>query len=203
MDPNKRTEKKVVVLKQFSGEILVQCPRCQQKATVLADLGEYYSVKSLKFKCPNCFTSINEKKWYGPVIVSLTSNRCGKCGSNLGFSDQVFKKCPEQLVIRCELCKHEQSYSTKCYKTFAYDKQATDPHLGLTLWLQAQVGDDTFWAYNYEHLQVLKDYVAAKLREELVVTKYSMTQKLPEFIMVAKNRERILKVIERLEAKRT
>jgi hypothetical protein len=119
----------------------------------------------------------------------------------LGYGDQVFKKCPAEISIRCELCKHEQSYSTQCYKTFSNDKQPTDPHLGLQLWLQSPVGDDIFWAYNYEHLKFLKDYVSAKLREERVVTKYSMTQKLPNFIKLAKNRERILKVIERLEAK--
>jgi hypothetical protein len=83
--------------------------------------------------------------------------------------------------------------------TYANNKQATDPYFGLQLWLQFPIDDNILWAYNYDHLNYLKTYVAAKLREERVVTKYSMTQKLPNFIKLAKNRDRILKAIERLE----
>ncbi|GAC1384181.1 MAG: hypothetical protein NVSMB45_12100 [Ginsengibacter sp.] len=65
--------------------------------------------------------------------------------------------------------------------------------------MQIPVDNNILWAYNYDHLDYLKTYVSAKLREEHAVTKNSMTQKLPDFIKLAKNRERILKAIERLE----
>lgn len=103
------------------------------------------------------------------------------------------------MKVRCAGCGHEQLYDTKYQLTYANDSQATDPFLGLQLWLQTPIDNNTLWAYNHEHLSFLKNYVSAKLREEAVVSKYALRQRLPNFIKLAKNRERVLKAIEKLE----
>ncbi|MEP6738507.1 MAG: hypothetical protein ABJA70_23475 [Chryseolinea sp.] len=80
--------------------------------------------------------------------------------------------------------------------------QATDPIFNLPLWLQADVRGNLFWAYNFEHLHEIKDYVSSKLRERQSASFTTMVEKLPHFIKDAKNREAMIKAIERLELKR-
>jgi hypothetical protein len=71
--------------------------------------------------------------------------------------------------------------------------------------LQKPVGDDLFWAYHYDHLELLEQYVRAKLRERGVGNKGSKNSlifsRLPGFIKSAKNREGILKLIHELQVK--
>ncbi|MGB4775795.1 MAG: hypothetical protein WBP45_11525, partial [Daejeonella sp.] len=78
-----------------------------------------------------------------------------------------------------------------------------DPVFKLPLWLQAEIKGHLFWAYNRQHLNEIKNYVGSKLRERLIKDyKYTtMVEKLPNFIKDAKNREAIIKLIEKLERK--
>ena len=116
----------------------------------------------------------------------------------LQYCEKV-NKYKNKIELKCPTCKQEKRYNMNYSLTYANNKQATDPNFDLQLWLQIPIDDNILWAYNYDHLDYLKKYVSAKLREEHAVTKNSMTQKLPDFIKLAKNRERILKAIERLE----
>ncbi len=81
-----------------------------------------------------------------------------------------------------------------------------DPVFGLPLWLQAAFGDDLFWAYHYEHLELLDQYVQAKLRERGIENKGSknrlMFSRLPGFIKSAGNRDKILNLIQDLRNKK-
>ena len=80
-----------------------------------------------------------------------------------------------------------------------------DPVFGLPLWLQKTFGENLFWAYNTKHLDLLEQYVGAKLRERGINNKGTknslMFSRLPEFIKIAKNREAILKIIHGLQVK--
>jgi hypothetical protein len=71
----------------------------------------------------------------------------------------------------------------------------------LPLWFQIEVRDNLFWAYNRKHPKEIKNYVRSKLRERQTPTHTTMVEKLPALIKEAKNREAILKDIERLEHK--
>lgn len=202
METNLRTDKSIKGLWSFSTEIFVQCPHCRKRAVVLTELGKYNiqypSEAKSKFRCDSCYTPINEDIWYGPVYISPKFQRCDYCGTTLQYVEKV-NKLKDKIQLRCKNCKQERIYDVSYRLTYSNNKQATDPYLGLQLWLQLPVGSNVFWAYNYEHLEYLRKYVSAKLREERVVTKHSMTQKLPDFIKLAKNRGKILKTIERLE----
>ena len=137
----------------------------------------------------------------GPIIIFPANGHCSKCGSDLMGKNRVVKKYQSKMKVRCEVCQHEQFYKTRFTEIQANDEQATDPYLGLPLWLQVPVGDNILWAYNYDHLELLKNYVSAKLREAQSGGKNSLIWKLPNFIRVAKNRDKILKAISRLEKK--
>ena len=138
--------------------------------------------------------------WYGPVYLAPAYNRCDYCGSALHLCEKV-NRFKDKLEAKCTGCKQEKKYDVHYSLTYANSKQAIDPYFGLQLWLQTHVGQNVLWAYNFEHLQYLKTYVSAKLREAAEGGKYSLAWKLPNFIKVSKNRDKILKVIDRLERK--
>ncbi|MFM9448619.1 hypothetical protein [Streptomyces acidiscabies] len=74
---------------------------------------------------------------------------------------------------------------------------------GERLWLESGTRHGTIWAYNLEHLTVLRDFVAADLREhapwyEHEHRRMTYVAKLPAWIKSAKNRTEILRTIDRL-----
>ena len=204
MDTNSRIDKSFKNLASFANEILVVCPHCNKRALVCTEQGQYtvpYSTKfKAQFKCNNCYTPINENQWYGPINISPANAKCGYCGSPLKVSKSA-NKYQHKIEVKCQGCEQEKKYDVHYSLTYANNKQATDPWFGLQLWLQIPVGDDILWAFNFEHLDYLKTYVAAKLREAVSGGKYSLAWKLPNFIKLSKNRDKILKAISRLEVK--
>ena len=76
-----------------------------------------------------------------------------------------------------------------------------DPYFKLPLWLQIECEGETLWAYNRRHLAYLRLYVEAKLRETGRSGHRTMGSKLPKWMLLAKNRDAVLKGIERLGSK--
>ena len=81
---------------------------------------------------------------------------------------------------------------------------AADAYFGLPLWLHIEVGDRTLWANNLRHLQFIKAFVQAPIRERHDKPgqgwrNQSVISRLPEWIKLAKNRQRVLKAIALLE----
>ena len=76
-----------------------------------------------------------------------------------------------------------------------------DPHFGYEYWLLKNIKGNSFWALNYEHLDYLKRYIQAKIRERDNRSHWTMVEKLPKFIKSAKNRIELIKCIENLEKK--
>jgi len=204
MDTNSRTDKSFKNLASFANEVVVECPHCKKHAVVFAEQGRYtvpYSDRvKARFRCNNCYKPLDEKLWYGPITISPTNKNCGYCGSRLFFSKTI-NKYQDKIEVKCTSCEQEKKYDINYTLTYANNKQATDPYFGLQLWLQIPFDDNILWAYNFDHLAYLKNYVGAKLREAPGGGKYSLIWRLPSFIKVAKNRDRILKAISRLENK--
>jgi hypothetical protein len=59
------------------------------------------------------------------------------------------------------------------------------------------------WAYNYDHLNFLKDHIQATLRERNAQepSNQSLGSRLPAWMTSAKNREAVLKGIAHLQQK--
>lgn len=85
-----------------------------------------------------------------------------------------------------------------------------DPWFSLPLWIQTRFGNQTLWAYNARHLSVLADFVSAEHRERGPtpvcpggprMSTMSMIEKLPHWMKSRKNRDRLLRSMEALEAK--
>jgi hypothetical protein len=76
----------------------------------------------------------------------------------------------------------------------------TDPFFRLPLWLTADCcGGHTLWAFNSRHLDLLANYVGARLRERGPVPgTMSMLERLPAWLTAAHHRDEVLRVIGRL-----
>lgn len=70
------------------------------------------------------------------------------------------------------------------------------------LWLRAETRHGELWAYNLAHLDLIRRFVAADLRERApwydTGQKMTLVARLPAWIKSAKNRAEILRAIDRL-----
>lgn len=105
----------------------------------------------------------------------------------------------EGAILSCFECHYT---SSKCLSAEdRTDSITTDYWFGQELWLQAAFKNEVFWANNYEHLDYMKQYISSGLRERHNRAFFTLVEKLPGFIKSAKNRERLLKLIGKLETK--
>ncbi|WP_454319747.1 hypothetical protein [Streptomyces phaeoluteigriseus] len=72
------------------------------------------------------------------------------------------------------------------------------------LWLETRTRHGEVWAYNLEHLDLLRRFVAASLRERAPWyehgRKMTYVARLPAWIKSAKNRAEVLRAIDRMRA---
>ena len=83
--------------------------------------------------------------------------------------------------------------------------EPVDPWFLLPLWLTSELRGHTVWAFNDRHLDALRSWVAADLRERTPRpgAAMSMLEKLPAWMSSAKNRDDVLAVIDRLSERAT
>jgi len=136
---------------------------------------------------------------------------CPKCASmaKVVIDEAEFAKLPTRRLLKfrnnffaprrliCLNCLHRDFWKGTQITTGA----SVDWYFRLPLWLQISCCGETLWAYNQKHLEMLENYVAAKLRERTVKGRNSFLSKLPKWIKSAKNRDEILKGIVKLKKK--
>lgn len=135
---------------------------------------------------------------------------------NLTLSD--FYK---EVLVVCTSCEKKAvarvHFETKSARLFCihcgYNKEtstsikngtiqmAANHYFNADFWLKVPFKNETFWAYNYNHLAYLESYINASLREHKNRTHFTLLEKLPKFYHEAKNREVLLKIIEKLKNK--
>ena len=86
---------------------------------------------------------------------------------------------------------HWKGYSTKISPSL----------FGCELWFTAPFRNEIFYALNPEHLDYLEKYIASGIRENPDRTGFTMVEKLPRYMQIAKNREALLKLIAKLRGK--
>lgn len=138
---------------------------------------------------------------------------CDGCAVVLGDLEAPMRALPGcRHLLRCRECglfKHKRS------TVWVFDR-SIDPYYHLPVWLQADCRGHLLWAYNLRHLELLESYVAARLRERgavseatalgiadwanLGVTPLSMVERLPAWLKSAKNRDQVLRIINRLRS---
>ncbi len=184
-------------LHDMATHFVVHCPKCEGKALV-----QPYE-DSWRLTCTSCFHVERPGHWYGHMTAYL-SVKCRECRNPI-TRHAIVNGQWSKLKVKCDQCGDECEYEAQITRHRIKDGLMCDPIFGLTLWLHKTFGDDVFWAYHYEHLELLEKYVRAKLRERGIDNKGSknslMFSRLPEFIKRAGNREEILALIKSLQIK--
>jgi len=195
----KRFRDKNLTLEHFENEVFVQCPKCQLRALITKEESEAGSVRTLK--CPNCFFSQTGRKKY--YLVELNCP-CSNCGADIKLKLPYVNEMKKSMSVKCPSCGVTRDYepdNTIIEKYFKYKGQPMDPYFHLPLWLTGNVKGNTLWAYNYEHLNYIKEYISADIRESDGKVQWTLLRELPEWVKSSKNRSAVLKAIGRLEKK--
>ncbi len=180
---------------------LVECPKCGKEA-VVSFSGNCWSQKDAELKCPHC---LHKERHADLLMYKATVKRnCPDCGKNISAEQDNLKSPVKEMAIACPNCGFRAEYSTNV-TSYIPAKQLNglkgDLIFNYPLWLQTDVKGNLFWAYNREHLEEIRAYVEADLRERQSLYLMTMVARLPQFIKDAKNREDIMKAIKILREK--
>ncbi len=104
----------------------------------------------------------------------------------------------------CENCGYNKEIETEVtvFGHLGNWQLSANSYFSVDLWLKASFKEDVFFAYNYEHLEYLEQYIGAKLREHKDRSHFTLLEKLPKFYHDSKNRESLLKLIQKLKRKK-
>jgi hypothetical protein len=188
------------ILRVYLNDVSVVCPQCNKEAHVTVD--NPWLLNNAKLKCFNCMfsQSVEELARYNVIL----NRNCDNCGNNILITIPSQREKSNDIRVTCKKCGISRSFKPRnevYYLKYNENINANDPVFGLPLWFQTDVRGNLFWALNREHLLEIKNYVGSKLRERKVKSYTTMVEKLPTFIRDAKNREAIIKAIERLQKK--
>ncbi len=104
----------------------------------------------------------------------------------------------------CRACGLSRDAVGGGFRLYRGRGEAIDPYFELPLWLQAETRHGWLWSYNPEHLELLRQFVQAPLRErapwDAQVKKMTVVARLPTWIKSAKNRGEVLRAIDRIRS---
>ena len=176
----------------------VKCPKCQGLGIIVAD-GD-----NVNFKCTSC----NHQKSYDRTIYRYdVHNQCINCGRYYRVDiENEEKQHFSALNVACPYCGTEmQGEVHKTAESFLYTADIHDgrePYFGLELWFLTSFHGKPVWALNRKHLEYLIKYLSADLRvKPSNVIGMSQSDHLPTFMKTAKNRERIVKLLKKMQEK--
>lgn len=196
--------------------IWVECPKCSKpgKVTVLSYGSFSLDYNGLKipmnkvvFNCLSCnhriqnFTADNKPKftWYTGYDYCLPNgNICSACGveGKLNIPKEIKPK-DKKCLISCSGCNNEREYAVQALEK-EWTKIGVDEYFGLPLLFQKSIKGNLFWILNEEHLFFLKDYLERKIRKTNTIHN-NPENRIPSFIISAKNKDDILSYITKCE----
>ncbi|MEU6388129.1 hypothetical protein [Streptomyces sp. NPDC046939] len=110
---------------------------------------------------------------------------------------------PRRLVCRsCGTAKEWSGRRVSLHRDWY--APAGDPYFRTRLWLQTETRHGWVWAYNLQHLDLIRQFVQAPLREGIPWhdhgRKMTVTARLPAWMQQARNRDEVLRAITRIHA---
>ena len=167
----------------------VVCPECHNAAIITPD-GHLV----------HCYHCGYEKKSEDLLsYTAVTKLNCPNCGIPIHNEQHGMKNKMDKVLIKCQNCSFPLSIKPHYEETYNKinpnkDGLKCDYIFGLPYFFQENVRENLFWAENTLHIKVIEDYVSSDLREREGM---SLVAKLPTFIKSKKNRDVILKIIQR------
>jgi hypothetical protein len=186
----------------FAHKIYGGCPRCSQTTIIKADFEYIYYIENARVQCLFCtfYEDWNFEKIYG-TAVGKAKQPCPNCGAKWLTAEVKIKNnkpFKDHAEVTCEGC-NKTSYLSLSWHQDCDSNKPLDPYFKYPLWLQIECVGETLWAFNEKHLNYLKNYVEADLRDDDGRMSWSIVSRLPKWITSAKNRQDILKAIVKLE----
>ena len=83
--------------------------------------------------------------------------------------------------------------------TASPSRHITDPYFGLPLFLVTTCRSHTLFAINPTHVRDIRAFLSLALRPRPANTKWSMVNRLPHWLKLARNRSLVLRALRRLE----
>ena len=140
---------------------------------------------------------VSTVRQYSPIWV-----RCSKC-SDLAHMTADWAKSKGEC--KCIACGAIYTFSIFLPEGFERSrKEWLRRYSDLPLWLKANFRSNVFWAFNGEHLDFLEHVIRSTLRERPVMSgrRLAFTMRmpfnLPSWLLSAKNRPDLLKLIRKL-----
>ncbi|KUN23342.1 hypothetical protein AQJ23_25285 [Streptomyces antibioticus] len=122
--------------------------------------------------------------------------------SHYAFADAALVRCP-----RCDRVAHYERHTRPEARVVCRSCGLCRTTKGCRrppLWLETGTRHGEIWAYNLEHLDLIRRFVAADLRERAPWyehgRKMTAVARLPAWIKSAKNRTEVLRAIDRMRA---
>lgn len=196
----KRFKDENYTIHNFQNIIFIECPKCSKRAIIKkVTPNSYWSERIIN--CTNCHFSQKGRK--ESFKVELNCN-CSNCSAEINITIPKVNIKKENISVKCKSCEITQNYEPKNIPQewiYLNNDTKNENYFGLPLWLNTNFKDFNFWAFNYEHLEYLKNYISADLRERNNSTYSTMVEKLPNWMKSSKNRGKLMKIIESLEIK--
>jgi len=205
------------LLASFATTVIAVCPQCSGPA-LTRSASRYvvpFNAKDARVDCSRCsFGRVWPRQlrgtikgepvlpgdWFGP-ITGILKDRCPNCGFKWIRATiqkkELNNKTPKTKMVSCPSCNQRTTLPI-CWTINRFDGTAIDPIFGLPLWLRTNCVGNILWAYNQDHLRELTAYVKASLRERANSSHWSMFSRIPQWFKSAKNRESILRCLDRL-----
>jgi len=182
----------------FLDRIFVHCPKCSKRAVITKNGKHFYG--DVELRCTNChYYQLNRKFTY----VQEIKFNCPNCAFSVIKKIESVKTRKQAIKMSCPKCEASYAYKPRYIKKelFYRPKEGKDPFLSLPLWLTGNLKNKMLWAYNYEHLNYLEHYIGANIRSRHSGAYSSMLERLPSWVKARKNREKLIKVINKIKKK--
>ncbi|MDN5394938.1 MAG: hypothetical protein L0G39_06120 [Chryseobacterium sp.] len=177
----------------YYADCLVVCPDCGKDAVVKNE----NNYKEAALECRHCNL---RKTGYDMVLYKAVAKlHCPICAHSIRVERCVKEKL-ENISVECGECdtkldlkpRYERYVSNYSKKTNGLKQ---DDVFGCPLYFQDDCKGNLFWAKNREHLLEMEAYVSSELRT--LPYRMRMVERLPAFIKEAKNREAVLKILQK------
>lgn len=176
-----------------SEDISVKCPRCRGMGTVTADPEKGFA----RFHCMACGTA---RKKDLKVYRCYVENQCRQCGRFYKVAVEKKQQHFPVLRVACPHCGFVMQGAVRRIgpgvQVLPGIRNARDPCFGYELWFLTYLDGKPVWALNREHLFSLIQYLSAGLREKPPGPGRAQGDWLPSFMKLAKNRRRVVKLLE-------
>lgn len=136
-------------------------------------------------------------------IVFCKCPRCGERSVIHAESRYAIPWQPTNVSFTCPSCTLRHGWPIPNWNSdFANFNPANgcEPYFGYTIWAVGQLGNNILAILNHQHADDVSAFVGLTDRPRPANSKWSMVNRLPKWMLLGKNRERVLELIAELRA---